>query len=192
MSAVDPAEPFVLRCLKPLLLAGLSVVQPGWAQADLSTARFGDWTLLRGPDGICQLRYGLHSAQSGALLLEMILTPPAPAPDNSGVQGGAMVAILVPRGVSLRDAIAYRHPGQPDRAIGLAWQSCDVDLCLAAGAISAVELDRLRRGTRVEVGFRPLPDAVPIRMQVSLRGVTAGWRALGACATARAASADGP
>lgn len=175
----NPLRGFLRLMAGPL--ACLCLLMPATAQAGgLTMTRHGDWTLLQGADGLCQLRYSMHSARSGAVLLEMILR--APDPDATGAEGeGAMVAVLVPRGASLRDTVAYRHPRQPDRAIGLAWQSCNVELCLAAGQISPEELDRLRRGNHVEVAFRPLPDAVPIRMQVSLRGVTAGWRALAAC-----------
>lgn len=163
------------------LLSALFLLGPAAArEPELTMTPHGDWTLLQGPEGLCQLRYSLYSARSGAVLLEMILR--APDDDVTGAEAeGAVVAVLVPRGASLRDAVAYRHPRQPDRAIGLEWQSCTTDLCLAAGHVSAEELGRLQRGNHVEVGFRPLPDAVPIRMQVSLRGVTAGWRALSAC-----------
>ncbi len=175
-----------------LCLLYLALLQPGPALADLTVSRFGDWTLLQGDEGLCHLRYSLHSAQSGALLLDMILRPPDSTDTDPPESAGAMVALLVPRGVSLRDGIAYRHPRRPERAIGLAWQSCDRDLCLAAGPISAAELDRLRRGRFIEVAFMPLPDAMPIRIQVSLRGVTAGWRALAACQAQADAANDGP
>lgn len=151
------------------------VVLAGAGQAGEATFPHGDWVLVSAP-GICQLRQTRISERSGAVLLEMLLLPPAPGGE------GALVGLRVPLGVSLRDGIAWRHPASPDQAVALAWQHCDPDLCLAAGAISAAELDRLRRGDRIEVGFRPLPEAAPIRMAVSLRGVTAGWRALEACA----------
>ncbi len=173
-------------------LLGLALFHPGPALADLTVSRFGDWSLLQGDAGLCQLRYSLHSAQSGALLLEMILSAPDSPDTAAPLNAGAMVALLVPRGASLRDNIAYRHPRQPDRAIGLAWQSCDRELCLAAGPISAEELDRLRQGRFIEVGFVPLPDAMPIRIQVSLRGVTAGWQALGACQAEAVAANNAP
>ncbi|MCC6009186.1 MAG: invasion associated locus B family protein [Rhodobacteraceae bacterium] len=134
----------------------------------------GDWVLLRGA-GICQLRHTILSAASGAVLLEMLLLPPGQGRD------GALAGLRVPLGVSLPDGIAWRHRARPDEAIALAWQHCDPDLCLAAGEISRAELDRLRRGASIEVGFRPLPGANPVRIAVSLRGVTAGWRALEAC-----------
>lgn len=175
-----------------LALAGLVLAPPGRAMAELTTTRFGDWTLLQGGPGICQLRYSMHSTHSGAVLLEVILRAPEPGGVEAGGANveepyGAMLAMLVPRGASLRDSIAYRHPRQPDRAVGLAWQSCDTEFCLAAGPVSVAELDRLRRGNDIEVAFRPLPEAMPIRMQVSLRGVTAGWRALADCQAAAAA-----
>lgn len=161
--------------------------------------RFGDWMLLRAEPGVCQIRHTLLSATSGAVLLEMLLLPaaaPATRLSETSEDGslnalraaqapdGALVALRVPLGVSLPDGIAYRHPGKEAAAIGLAWQNCDPALCLAAGGISAAELDRLKRGNHVEVGFRPLPDAAPIRMQVSLQGVTAAWRAVERCAAA--------
>lgn len=147
---------------------------PALAQETLH-ATHGDWVVLRSPEGGCQMRSTILSRESGAILLEMILRP---QPDGAP---GALVGLRAPVGVSLADGIAYRHPETPEVAIGLEWQSCDAALCLAVGAISDGALDALRRGARVEVGFRPLPGARAIRLPVSLRGVTAGWRAVAAC-----------
>ena len=175
------------------LLVAAVLAAPGAAPAGgVELARFGDWVLLSAGPGVCQLRHTLLSAQSGAVLLEMLLLLPDPAetsasgitPDADSPDTGALVALRVPLGVNLPDGIAWRHPATPAEAVGLEWQHCDAALCLAAGRISSAELGRLQRGNQIEVGFRPLPDAAPIRMQVSLRGVTAGWQALRGCAPA--------
>ncbi len=179
MSASRSAEAPHRRCrqrgLRPLVLAGAVLLALPVAASD--PVPYGDWVLVAAP-GVCQLRHTRLSARSGAVLLEMLLLPPAPG------EGGALAGLRVPLGVSLPDGIAWRHPASPDQAVALAWQHCDPDLCLAAGAVSEDELDRLRRGALIEVGFRPLPGANPIRMEVSLRGVTAGWRALEGCVAA--------
>lgn len=171
------------RCLGriPAALAAALLALPAAVSAqapDPQPEAFGDWVLVRAA-GVCQLRQTRLSAQSGAVLLEMLLLPPGHG------DGGALAGLRVPLGVSLPDGIAWRHPARPGEAIALAWQHCDPDLCLAAGAISGAELDRLKRGDRIEVGFRPLPSANPVRLPVSLRGVTAGWRALEACVSSR-------
>ena len=171
--------------LAAAVLSAPGAVSSGVESGSVELASFGDWVLLSSGPGVCQLRHTLLSAQSGAVLLEMLLLPPDPAETAaSGTTSdtGALVALRVPLGVSLPDGIAWRHPATPFEAVGLEWQHCDATLCLAAGRISTAELDRLQRGNHVEVGFRPLPDAAPIRMQVSLRGVTAGWQALRGCA----------
>lgn len=160
--------------LRALVLLGM-VAAPAAADSPAPRSVHGDWVLIAG-GGICQLRNTRVSARSGAVLLEMVLLPSV---DGSV---GALAGLRVPVGVNLRDGIAWRHAARPDQAVALAWQHCDAELCLAAGAISEAELDRLRRGNRIEVGFRPLPGADPVRMEVSLRGVTAGLRALERCA----------
>ncbi len=138
----------------------------------MTERRFGDWVLIAAP-GACQLVTQVISARSGAVLLEMILI--APPPDSPG----ARIGLRVPTGASLRDGIAYRHPDGP--AIGLEWQNCDAQMCLAAGALSDDGLRRLLRGNRVVAGFRPLPGAQPVNIEVSLRGTSAGWAALSDC-----------
>lgn len=144
---------------------------PAAAGADAARA-FGDWVLIPAP-GACQLMTHVTSQTTGDVVLEMILVAP------EGGAPGARVGLRVPTGASLRDGIAFRHPGGP--AIGLEWQSCDASMCLAAGALSEAALRDILRGNRLIAGFRPLPGARLVNIEISLRGTTAGWTALQSC-----------
>lgn len=86
----------------------------------------------------------------------------------------------VPLGASLASGIAYLHV-QGDEAVGLAWQYCDAQTCLASGGTSAAELGRLKKGTRIYLGFTPLPGSRALIVPVSLLGFTKSWAALESC-----------
>jgi len=153
---------------------GLGLVfGPAPVPADTAPARpFGDWLLVGTPPA-CQLTTQVISQAAGQRVLEFILIPP---PDG---RAGARAGVRVPTGASLRDGIAFRHPDGPPTP--LEWQSCDAEMCLAATELDEQGLRRLLRGNRVVVGFRPLPGARLVNIEVSLRGTTAGWAALQGC-----------
>ena len=151
------------------LLPAAAVAQD--ARAD----RFRDWMLYRA-GGQCLLTTQIASRASGTTIAEVILRP------RGDGEPGAAIGVRVPNGVSLADAIAYVHPERPGEAVGLQWQSCDAERCLAAGTLSAAGLDRLKGGRFIVLGFRPVAGARTLNVDIPLFGVTAGWRALEACA----------
>lgn len=145
------------------------------AAQDARADRFRDWMLYRA-GGQCLLTTEIASRASGSTIAEVILRP------RGDGEPGAAIGVRVPNGVSLSDAIAYVHPERPAEAIGLQWQSCDAERCLAAGTLSEAGLDRLKRGRFIVLGFRPVAGARTLNVDIPLFGVTAGWRALEACA----------
>ena len=145
--------------------------QPVAAQ---SLLQYRDWQLVRGPE-TCRIVSVLASQASGAILLEATLLPAPPDPD------ALRIALRVPVGADLASGIALRHAGAGREAIGLDWLSCDREMCTAGGELSAQALGRLRRGTSVFVGFRPMPGARPVNLELSLMGFTAAYRALASC-----------
>ena len=150
------------------LALGLSV---GAALAD-QPERFGDWDLLRLPQAGCQLTQTVISRRSGTRIAEIWL---AGQPDGSSV-----LSARVPVGVSLPEGIAYRHPSAR-RAVPLTWQLCGPETCLAQARITEEETARLKRGSRIVLAFVPVRGSRPLQVAVSLRGVTAGLRAVAAC-----------
>lgn len=69
--------------------------------------------------------------------------------------------------------------------MGLAWQSCDAETCLASGGTGPQKLARLQRGRRILLGFRPLPSSRPLVVPVSLMGITRAWAAVQDCTARR-------
>ena len=160
------------RVLALALLAGAASAAP-------ERERIRDWEVIRGAEGcVATTSVGLRAAGSGLVTVALLPRP--------GAQGGApaVMTVRVPLGAHLASGIAYTHPGQT-AAVGLAWQSCDAETCLASGGIGPEELGRLQRGRRILLGFRPLPSSRPLVVPVSLMGVTRAWAAVQDCAAGR-------
>jgi invasion protein IalB len=139
------------------------------------SSRFGDWQLVSSQENSCLLLNRIVSRKSGITVMEAILR------QRSDGSLGATIGVRVPNGASLKDPIAYAHPKGPPRAIGLEWQSCSPEMCLAAGDISEDALSRLKRGSMIVVGFSPLTGSRKLNVVVSLAGLTRGWQALQSC-----------
>jgi len=134
--------------------------------------RFGDWSLVEFPDQSCRLVQSVLSRRSGNVLAEVWL--------GSRVDETAVFSARVPVGVDLAAGIAYRHPNR-SAAVPLIWQMCGPEKCLAQSQITEEETNRLRRGREVVLAFVPIRGSRPLRVAISLRGVTAGLRAQTTC-----------
>lgn len=129
-----------------------------------------DWQLLRLETG-CAAVQTVQGLRSGAELARLVLQP---------LPGGAAVLLLqAPNGAALGEAPGWRHPDGP--AMALEWQHCDAARCTASARISAADLDRMRRGRALLIGYRPLPDSRPLTLTVSLAGLTRSLAAAAAC-----------
>ena len=148
------------------LAAVLATTSPPAAQSG-----GGDWQLMRLAQG-CAAVQTVLGRRTGAELARLVLSPAA--------QGGALVLLQVPNGADLAEGPAYRHPGGP--AVVLEWQHCDAERCTASGPVTAAELDRLRRGREMQLGYRPLPESRPLNLTISLMGLTRSLAAAATCA----------
>lgn len=136
--------------------------------------RYRDWQVTHGPSGcVATVGVGLRSPASGLVTIAVF-------PRGDGGDVPAVMTMRVPLGVHLASGIAYSHPDSPE-AVGLAWQSCDAETCLASGGVSAGELTRLKAGLRIFVAFRPLPESRALIVPVSLLGFTRAWDAVQSC-----------
>lgn len=143
------------------------------ARAD-DIRQFRDWQLVQTGSG-CRIVSLVTSQATGSVLVEMSILP---GPDT---ELPYLVAIRVPIGASLASGIALRHDAADRLAIGLEWLSCDHEMCTAGGHLSAQAIGNLRRDRSVFVGFRPMQDARPVNIELSLMGFTAASDALNAC-----------
>lgn len=159
-----------------LVLAGAS--EPVAAEDARPPAQHGvhrDWTVVGDGDGGCLLTQSVYGKRTGALLVQAVLD------DAGGNDGAVVLALRVPTGVRLADGIAYRHSAGDRVGVGLEWQSCDAERCTAMARLSAAEFARLRRGSEIIVGYRPLPESRFLNVPLSLMGLTAAWRQKQAC-----------
>lgn len=155
---------------------GLWLMLAGTAAAQAPEV-FRDWEVVRGPAGcIAATSVGLRDPASGLATVALV-----PRAGDAG-DAPAVMTVRVPLGAHLASGIAYSHPGDAGAAVGLVWQSCDAQTCLASGGVSAAEMTRLLAGRRILLGFRPLPGARALVVPVSLLGVTAAWTRVRACA----------
>lgn len=149
------------------------VLSPISARAD-DIRQFRDWQLIQ-TGSECRLVSLVSSQATGSILLEVSILP---GPD---AEMPYLIAIRVPIGASLASGIALRHAGRDRTAIGLEWLSCDQEMCTAGGQLSTQAIGQLRRDRSVFVGFRPMPGARPVNIELSLMGFTAASDALNAC-----------
>lgn len=139
---------------------------------------FRDWTTLSSGGGgpcIAQTRILLAGRATPLVTMSILSRKGADAETVP-----ATVTLRVPVGVSLVSGIAYRHKGAA-QAVGLAWQFCDHETCVASGGVSRDELERLKAALSIEVAYRPLPGSRPLAVPVSLLGFTRAWQAVRAC-----------
>ena len=166
--------------LKRVVLFMAAIV--GWAsfavaqEAGVEEQRFRDWQVLRQVEtGKCaiSISVGLAQTNSGLATINIIKRQ-----NDEGVP--AVMTIKVPLGVSLRSGLAYSHSGTSE-TVGLAWQYCTPNTCLASGGISSAEIANLKKDREIFLAFQPLPNSRPIIVPVSLLGFTKAWRALQSC-----------
>jgi invasion protein IalB len=143
------------------------------AAAPLRAEVFGAWSMRpAGEDAECLLVQSVALLDTGRTVAQVML-------DGHG-DGRLRVAVRVPLGAGLAQPLVYMHPGR-DMAVPLEWTVCGAETCLAQADVVPAEVDRLRRGDRVVMIFRPLRDSRPISFAVSLRGVTRGLQAQASC-----------
>lgn len=134
-------------------------------------AVFGDWTVTCTAETttstLCALSQTVVTRQGAAFLAEIGLNPGP---------GGVVMVLRTPSGMALPVQPAFRvGTGAP---VPLAWRTCAGDFCTAIAVLEESQLDALRRGRTMLLGYQRLGDP-PATFEVSLSGVTAGLAALG-------------
>ncbi len=157
------------------LLLGLWLPTAAGAEAE-GGAQFQDWTVTCAPAGAetraCALTQRLADPSDGRFLGEVGLNPL-----GSGAERRLVMVLRTPDGVLLTARPAFRvGAGEP---VALVWHSCAEARCSALLTLEPAHITALRRGLTMVVGYQPLGRDGPVTFPVSLRGVTAGLRALG-------------
>ncbi len=153
---------------------GKTVTAP--AQAAPNGAQFGAWTLRCVAEGVgatnCALIQRLAQAEGGAFVAEVGL-------NLTEVEGESRVLmiLLTPDGTALNLRPAYAVDESEDQT-ALTWRTCAGGLCRAGALLDAGQADALRKGGRMILGYQQFGAAEPVRIAVSLVGVSDGLAAL--------------
>jgi invasion protein IalB len=134
-------------------------------------AVFGDWTVTCTAEStartLCALSQTAVTRDGGTFLAEVGLNP---------AEGAVVMVVRTPSGMLLPVQPAWRvGSGDP---VALAWRTCAGDFCTAVAALTPEQVDQLRRGRTMILGYRRTGDDAPVTFEVSLTGVTAGLAAL--------------
>ena len=148
------------------------------AQTASNGTAFGDWQLVCEAVAVnqtrCEIRQTLTLRQSGALLAQVALTPIA---QTESTPAATALVLTTPTGMFLPMA-----PGlsiEDDETLPLQWRTCDANRCIASRILEPDEVEALRAGTRMTLGYRPAAATDAVIFPVSLQGVSAGLDALG-------------
>jgi invasion protein IalB len=136
-------------------------------------AAFGDWTVTCTAETsartLCALTQTVVARNGGGFLAEIGLNPG---------EGGVVMVLRTPSGTLLPVQPAYRVGAAAPQP--LAWRTCAGDFCTALRRLDPPEVDALRRGRSMVIGYHRAGEAAPVAFEASLNGVTAGLAALGA------------
>lgn len=153
---------------------GKTVAAPG--QSAPNGAQFGAWSLRCVAEGVgetsCALIQRLAQAEGGAFVAEVGL-------NLTEVDGASRVLmiLLTPDGTALNLRPAYAVDDSETQT-ALSWRTCAGGLCRAGALLEEAEADALRAGARMVLGWQRFGAAEPVRIAVSLDGVSAGLQAL--------------
>lgn len=157
------------------VLAGLA--GPVAAQdAQRNGAAFDDWRLACEATAvnrtICAITQRLTLTGTDAFLAEVRL-------QLVQVDGATRVlmAVTTPTDMALPVRPGYRV-GEAGETRPLDWRTCTPQVCTASRVLDPAEVEDIRRGTRMILGYQPATQAGAIAFPVSLDGVTAGLAAL--------------
>lgn len=161
-----------MRLVLAALLAATSAAAEVAAEV-ANGAAFGDWrvacTAETSARTLCALAQTVIAREGGAFLAEIGLNPG---------EGGVVMVLRTPAGTLLPVQPAYRVGTGEARP--LAWRTCAGDFCTAVRLLEPSEVDALRRGRSMVIGYHRAGEDAPVAFDVSLTGVTAGLAALGA------------
>jgi invasion protein IalB len=161
-----------------VLLAALALAAPAASQPDQMTEVWNDWTVqcqtLRAetdaaPVRLCEMVQDLRAPEGGQRVLGLSLRPQDP-------EGSALLSLVVPFGLNLRDVIGLSVDGA--NVVALPFDTCLPQGCLASAPLDPSALEALKRGASAVVSL-PTRGQAPLALTVSLTGFTAAWTRLG-------------
>lgn len=168
------------RFLFGLLGAGVSLGLPasGFAQgAPANGTVYGDWQLACQATAInetaCAIAQTISLSDGNRFLAEVTL-------QKLTIEDSAeriVMALTTPTNMLLTAQPGYRV-GTEEETLPLVWRTCTQQLCTASRVLEPAEVDALRSGVTVVLGYQSAASPEPIIFELSLNGVSAGLDAL--------------
>ena len=139
-------------------------------------AKFGDWTLRCVAESVgqtnCALIQRLAQAETNAFVAEVGLNRA-----NTAEGARTLLVLLTPDGTALNLLPAY-VVDEGEEQVTLNWRTCASQLCRAAALLTTEQENALKAGGRMVLAYQRFGAQQPVRLAVSLSGVTAGLNAL--------------
>lgn len=146
------------------------------SEAARNGARFGDWTLRCVAESVtqtkCALIQRLAQAETNAFIAEIGLNR---AETAEGAR--TLMVLLTPDGTALNLLPAY-VVDEGEVQVPLNWRTCANRLCRAAVLLNPEQEAALKAGGQLVMAYQRFGAQAPLRLAVSLNGVTAGLAAL--------------
>lgn len=134
----------------------------------------GDWIFncraLSATETLCFLNQTIAEAKSKRQIMSLTLR-------KVGPEKKLALIVNVPLGVYLATGIGAKV--DEGEQFNLIWQTCNQQGCQAALSLDEAKKKALKSGKQLLVGFKGRPDAKAVTVAASLKGVTAGLKALG-------------
>lgn len=133
----------------------------------------GDWQIrcVKGQeDKTCSLYQLLKDADGNSVAeFNMVALP-------KGGKAISGITFISPLGTLLSAKVSMRIDAGKARAYEFNW--CEKAGCVARFGLVASDVNALKRGNAATVTIRSIASDKPITLKVSLKGITAGWKAI--------------
>jgi len=136
---------------------------------------FGDWAIrcdaVTVTRNICRLMQEQVLRTDNTLVVRMMGLPAA--------EDGAVMLAQVPMGIYLPGGAVFRLENDAEaEQVEMIWQRCFAQVCEAAIALTAEQVDMYDTGGSILFGYRTGPEAEPIVTRVNMENFSAGIAAL--------------
>ena len=166
-------EIFKIVCAAALALGAMASAATAQSAMKVGDA-IGDWIFncraLSASDTVCGLNQRIAATKSKRPIMSLTLR-------KVGPEKKLALIVNVPLGVYLATGIGAKlDEGEQFNQI---WQTCTQQGCQAALSLDEAKTKAMKSGEKLLVGFKGRPDAKAVTIAASLKGVTAGLKALG-------------
>ena len=156
-----------------LLLGAANSTALGQTQPKVGDA-IGDWVFncraLSATETVCALNQRIVETKSKRPIMSLTLR-------KVGPEKKLVLIVNVPLGIYLATGIGAKVDA--GEQFNLVWQTCTQQGCQAALSLDDAKKSAMKSGKQLFVGFKARPDAEAVTVAASLKGVTAGLKALG-------------